>query len=239
MHRCVRFSLLCTAFIPLFLSPGNVAAEVDESLRVRGWEELVFDRKQANRFTANDDGEIIVESRGSVSVIKKDLSVDISNQPTLRWRWRVLDAAPATDLATKGSDDRSIAVYVAFPFIAEEATAFERIKQGIIAAATGEDVPGRVLTYVWGGDRDRGTVIESPYLKSAGMMKVLRPSDTPLDRWYAEHIDIAEDYRQSFGRPAPNPLYIAISADTDDTRSSAHAAVMDLEFSRKTSPLEK
>lgn len=230
MFNLVRFVLCYAVFMLFFLSAENVTAEVDKALQAEGWEELVFDRKQANHFIARDDGVIEVVSESSVSLLKMPLAVDIETQQTLRWRWCVIDAAPATELAIKGADDRSLAIYVAFPFIAEEATAFERIDRKIVEATVGKDAPGRVLMYVWGGDEDRGTIVDSPYFGDFGMMKILRATDTPSGQWFTENVDIAEDYRRSFGKPPPDPLYIAISADTDDTKSTANGAVMGLEF---------
>jgi hypothetical protein len=38
------------------------------------------------------------------------------------------------------------------------------------------------------------------------------------------------DYREAFGEGPPNPAQIAISADTDDTRSTSRGFVADIAF---------
>ncbi len=224
-------SFCCIAvLLPMALATSNAVAEVDDKLRARGWDEFVFQDKRPNQFSAIGDSGIEVVSQSSVSLLQIPVSVDIETQSILRWRWCVTQPAPMTQLSVRGEDDRSLAIYVAFPFEEEEATAFERMERKIVETTAGEDAPGRVLVYVWGGNEDRGALVDSPYLGASGMMKVLRPTRTPSGQWFSESIDIAEDYRLSFGSDAPNPLYIAISADTDDTQSTARGIVTNLEF---------
>ncbi len=226
----LRSSFCLAVFLPMMLPLGGVLADVDGKLQAKGWEEFVFKDKRTNHFSAHGDSGIEIVSQSSVSLLQIPVSIDIESQPILRWRWCVTEPVPTTRLSVKGADDRSLAIYVAFPFLAEEATAFERIERKVIEATAGKDAPGRVLMYVWGGDGDRGALVESPYLGTSGMMKILRPARTPSGQWFAESIDIAEDYRQAFGSKAPNPLHIAISADTDDTESTARGVIMNLGF---------
>ena len=225
-----RFLYPYAFLMPFFFSVECAIADVDEQLQAEGWDEVRFDNKPPNQFISGENGEIEVNSRSSVSLLKMPLAVDVKAQPVLRWRWRVLEAAPTTDLAVKGADDRSLAIYVAFPFVPEEATTFERMKRKLVEATAGKEAPGRVLTYVWGGDADRGSIIESPYFGDSGMMTILRSADAPTGQWFTETIDIADDYQQAFGTLPPDPLYMAISADTDDTNSVAKGDVTDLEF---------
>lgn len=230
MCNLVRSIIFSTTLMLLFFSAGDAAAAVDEALQTKGWNEFLFDGLQANRFTARDDGGIGVISQGGVSLLKMPVSIDIDTLPALQWRWCVTEAAPATSLSIKGADDRSLAIYVAFPFIAEEASAFERIERKIVEATVGKDAPGRILMYVWGGEENRGTLIESPHLGNSGMMKVLRPAESPKNQWFQETINIADDYQAFFGTYPPNPSFIAISADTDDTNSASRGIVTDIEF---------
>ncbi|MGI9493295.1 MAG: DUF3047 domain-containing protein [Geminicoccaceae bacterium] len=232
MFNAVRLPLpyVFALLISFLFWAGSAIADVDERLQAEGWDELIFDNKTANRFISGEHGEIEVKSESGVSLLKMPLTVDIKAQPGFRWRWRVVKGAPATDLSVKGADDRSLAMYVAFPFVAEGATTIERIKRKFVEARAGKDAPGRVLTYVFGGDGDRGAVIESPYLGNSGMMTILRSADAPTDQWFTETINLAEDYQRAFGTLPPDPLYIAIGADTDDTNSVAVGVVKDLEF---------
>ena len=173
---------------------------------------------------------IEVISDDSVSTLYKPVNVDLEERPILRWRWRVDEAAPATDLSVKGEDDCSLAIYVGFPYQPEEASFLERMERQLVETWAGEDAPGRVLRYVFCGRHARGDVVDSPYLGSAGFVRVLRPADSPTGQWFEEQVDLAADYRQAFDEDPPDPTQIAIQADTDNTGSASRALVADLEF---------
>ena len=205
-------------------------AGVDEALLAEGWSEVIFDGKTPNRFTPDGSGGVAVISDGTVSLLQRPLSVDLQKNPVLTWRWRVDREAPPTDLSIKGGDDRSIAVYVAFPYRPEEASLMERMKRALVESTVGTKAPGRVLVYVWGGEGVRGDHLPNPYLGEAGMTTILRPAGSKTGVWQDESIDIAEDYRNRFRSEPSNPISIAIGADSDDTLSKVQAVITDLTF---------
>jgi hypothetical protein len=214
----------------LTLAPGISGAAVGPELEAEGWRELPNPNKRENTFSAQPDGVIEVISDDSVSTLYKPVNVDLEERPILRWRWRVDEAAPATDLSVKGEDDCSLAIYVGFPYQPEEASFLERMERQLVESWAGEDAPGRVLRYVFCGRHARGDVVDSPYLGSAGFVRVLRPADSPTGQWFEEQVDLAADYRQAFDEDPPDPTQIAIQADTDNTGSASRALVADLEF---------
>ncbi len=224
-YRCVLAGALA-----LVMLPDLVQGRMHRLLDITGWQEITFDGKTPNEFRQTSDGGIQVESRQSVSVLQRPLMVDIADKPILRWRWRVDRAAPASDLSAKGGDDRSLVIYVAFPFVETEANLFERVKRSIVESVAGEDAPGRILSYVWGGEGARGDLVPSPYYGDAGIQKILRPADSPTGAWFEEAVDVAADYRATFGSEPPDPMNIAISADSDDTGTVVAATVVDLAF---------
>jgi Protein of unknown function (DUF3047) len=138
--------------------------------------------------------------------------------------------APATDLSVKGEDDCSLAVYVGFPYDPGQASFLERLKRPLVESWGGKNAPGRVLRYVVCGRHQRGEVVESPYLGSAGLIRVLRPTDSPAGKWFTEQVDLAANYRLAFGEEPPDPTQIAIQTDTDNIQSSSRAVVADLAF---------
>jgi hypothetical protein len=204
-------------------------ASVAPELVQRGWEELVFDKKQPDTFTADGSDGVRVESKGTVSVLHRPVKADLAATPILTWRWRVEAGPPATDLSRKGGDDRALAVYIAFAFDPARAGTFERIKRAAVERLAGKTLPGRVLTYLWGGDKATDW-FDNPYLAGAGRMKVLHAADVPLGQWMEERIDLRADFQAAFGYPASAPEEISISSDTDDTHSRALGTVADIRF---------
>jgi hypothetical protein len=222
---------LCLALVLLVaLAPRLAEARVGPKLQAQGWRELPNPNKAENAYRASPEGAIEVVSHNSVSTLYRPVDANLRERPTLTWRWRVEEPAPATDLSAKGQDDCSLAVYVGFPYSSDQASFFERLKRPLVETWAGEDAPGRVLRYVFCGRHQRGEVVESPYLGSAGFIRVLRPADSPTGKWFEEQVDLAADYRLAFGEEPPDPTQIAIQADTDNTRSQSRAFVADLAF---------
>jgi len=214
----------------LALMPGSALAVVGPELEAAGWRELPNPHKQENVFSRGPEGAIEVVSKDSVSTLYRPVEADLAERPVLRWRWRVDEAAPATDLAAKGEDDCSLALYVGFPYDPGQASFFERLKRPLVESWAGAEAPGRVLRYVLCGRHERGEVVESPYLGSAGAIEILRPADAATGQWFEEQVDLAADYRRAFDEEPPDPSQIAIQADTDNTASQSRASIADLAF---------
>ena len=148
----------------------------------------------------------------------------------LSWRWRVDKSMPPTDLALKGSDDRPLALHVWFPADPDRTGWWQRLSRVALDLAIDAPVPGKWLTYVWGGIGSRGDSLVNPYSGPDGVIYILRSGNAPTGRWFNETIDIAADFERAFDYPAPAPIYIAISADADDTESSSVALIADIRF---------
>lgn len=222
--------LRASAVLLTQLVAAGAEADVGPELGERGWEAVTFDDATPNDFRLGEDGAILVASDRSVSLIEQAVTVDIGATPILTWRWRVDRGVPPTDLTRKGGDDRSLAVYVTFPFRPEEASLLERMKRGVVEAVAGEAAPGRILCYVFGGGAGRGSFLESPYFGAGGMTIVLRPASAEKGAWLEERVDLAADYRRVFGSAPDDPTHLAISADSDDTGSSIRAVIDDISF---------
>ena len=239
-----RWSRPCRAgllaiLLPLltFAVPAPAATiPTGPDLQAAGWREVGVSGKPGNRFIGHRDGTIEVASAASVSRLYRPVDPDLAATPVLTWRWRVDDPVPPTDLTQKGEDDTAITLYVGFPWDPGAASFTERLTRPLVEAYAGEDAPGRVLAYVFGGIEARGEVVESPHLRSAGAMRVLRPADSPTGEWFEERVDLVADYRAAFGEDPPDPGQIAISADTDDTRSTSRGFVAELAFVGRNAP---
>lgn len=229
MFSKIRFTTFLVCFFAFSIGHAQETPK-DAQLAQKGWRILSFEGKQENQFTTQERNIIAVQTNNSVSVLYKKVSVDVRKTPSLSWSWRVDHTVPASNLEEKGKDDRSLALYVSFPFDEERAGFWERFIRAFVVAFKGEDTPGRVLSYVWGSTEKPGTVLESPYLKSAGALIVLRGEKDVGGTWYRETVDIRADYQRIFGAPANHPFQIAISADSDDSAASSLGYVKDIKF---------
>ena len=121
-------------------------------------------------------------------------------------------SVPATDLSKKGGDDRNASLYFVFlPQAQAEALGAGADVRKLLQADS-----ARVLLYVWGDNRKRGAIVPSPYLGSRGKTITLRAAGTGR---FAETVDLAADYKRAFGGTIGALVGIAVSADSDDTKS--------------------
>lgn len=226
------FSTLFSVCMILTAPALSDPAAKDPALAAKWWFLLTFEDKQPNLYKQEEDGAIRVESDESVSLIYQKTNVDLSEKPYLSWSWKVKSSPPPGDLSVKGEDDRPLAVYVSFPFDEENASFFEKFVRSLVVAVKGEDAPGRVISYVWGGHEAIHSTVQSPYLKDAGALIILRNEKSAKNQWYDERVNVLADYERIFGVTAVSPYQIAISADSDDTQSHSLGWIKNLGFEK-------
>lgn len=98
------------------------------------------------------------------------------------------------------------------------------------AGLFGVPVSGKAITYVWGGQQPRGTMMPNPFMKEGEGVLVIRQSSTVSsdDSWTYETVDLAADYQAAFGEVLAPVSVIGVSADTDDTGGSAVSQIKDV-----------
>lgn len=200
--------------IALMLAALPVAAQ---TISFDSWREQRFSLLSSVDFTA----------RGAVLDLRADGAASLLWSPSSTWTarvaswdWSVSASVPATDLARRGGDDRNIALY--FVFLPE---AEARAMQGASVTRLLRHPDVRALVYVWGGAHARGARVASPYLGAQGATIVLRPAGTGAAH---ESVDLAADYATAFGAAPEALVGLAVSADSDDTRSTLAAQVSGL-----------
>lgn len=157
-------------------------------------------------FTVVEDAgrrALAMRSAGDHSTIAKEVQADLTATPVLAWQWRVLALPKGADLrerATSDSTGHIFAVWPRFP-------AFVR---------------SRLIGYVWDAALPVGAVIPSRKTGAVTFI-VARRGEAGLGQWQDERRNVAEDYRTVFGEAPPPLPAVALSIDTNDTRSPADA----------------
>ncbi len=100
----------------------------------------------------------------------------------------------------------------------------QNLKGVVIRKLLGSNA-ARVLVYVWGGNHGRGQVLASPYLGNRGKTVVLRNAGTGN---HSENVNLASDYKRAFGGTKGAVVGVAISADSDDTKTKVRGAISGL-----------
>ncbi len=188
------------------------------------WDVLKVPGKTVAEFALTRSGTIRVTARNAVGFLYRPLEKSETTGDRANWRWRVDRSFPATDLTVKGKDDRPLALHFWFDDPENSSSLF-----GGIGSLLGFPRVGYVLTYVWGGTQPRGSVIPNPHYAKRAII-VLRSGKAALREWRKESRNIAADFKRSFGHPpTPGSLrYVAVSGDTDDSRSESVASISNL-----------
>jgi hypothetical protein len=195
-------------------------AEAEQVTFSDNWTEQAFSLFSSNEFVLNAD-TLDISSEGTVSVLWKKLPPSMWEANQANWDWAVEVSVPATDLTVKGGDDRNLSIY--FVFSPQEY--LPKSKGKLTDLLKNKDV--RVLMYVWGGEHDRGEVLPSPYLEDFGKTIILQRAGTGRA---SEQVNLANDFLRVFGENPEKLVGIAISADSDDTRSTISSSISNLKI---------
>ena len=234
-YKC-RFRLIkLTVILTLIwrVCSAEEPAHIYSNLKGEKWEEIKFKGKVPNIFTSCGEGCIRIDTNISVSMIAREIDIDLVQAPILSWEWRIEKAPTFSDLSIKGKDDRAIALYVAFPYHSNHSSFSEKLLRPFVELKRGRDAPGRIISYVWSGFGRRNQIIESPYLSSAGVIIILRNELAKSGEWLRERVDVVSDYQRIFGIKPNMAKYILISSDSDDTQTSNQASIRSIEFSKR------
>lgn len=185
------------------------------------WKHQRFSLFSKNSYGLNGK-RLDVRSDGSVSLVYYRLDPMLWTAGAASWSWQVDQSVPATDLARKGGDDRNISLYAVY-LPPKDA---ERLKGASVRKLLTTKT-ARVLTYVWGGNYKRRSLIPSPYIGERGASIILRPSGTG---GFKERVDLKADYKRAFGADDAVLVGIAVSADSDDTDTNIVASLSDLKI---------
>ena len=211
--------LAAAALILMTTQTGKLAAE---EVAFSSWTHQKFSLLGGNSWRQSGK-ELSVDSDSAVSLLWRAVPETSWQAVTASWTWSVETGVPPTDLSQKGGDDRNLSFYVIFS-PQEVALAMEGM--GIRRLLENPDI--RVLMYVWGGAHNRGEVVPSPYLGARGRTIVLRPAGLGK---HGENVDLRADLKRAYGLSDLALIGIAISADSDDTKSRIRARISNLRFS--------
>lgn len=205
--------LAVSAALLSLLASAAVAGPVSFS---SGWQE-----QRLSLFSSNDysfGSRLGLVSNGAVSIAWTRVGEAEWGSSGASWSWQVDQSVPPTNLANKGGDDRNISLY----FVFVPTSVAPSLKGANIRSLLGnKDV--RIIQYAWGGNAKRGQVIASPYgPRGQGVTIALRQAGTGS---HSEKVDLAADYARAFGGSKGALVGLAVSGDSDDTKSVIRASI--------------
>lgn len=144
-----------------------------------------------------------MKSAGEHSTIAKEVQADLTAIPILAWQWRVIRLPRGANLRNRATSDVTGHIFAVWPRF----PAFAR---------------SRLIGYVWDPTLPVGTVLPSRKTGTVTFI-VARRGQPGLGQWIEERRDVAGDYHNVFGEAPPPLPALALSIDTNDTRSPAEA----------------
>jgi hypothetical protein len=144
-----------------------------------------------------------MRSAGDHSTIAKEVQADLTATPILVWRWRVIALPSGANLQNRATSDATGHIFAVWPRF----PAFVR---------------SRLIGYVWDPTLPVGTVVPSRKTSTVSFI-VVRRGEPGLGQWLEERRHVGEDHLKVFGETATSLPVVALSIDTNDTRSSAEA----------------
>ena len=194
----------------------------DADLRASGWQTVSFPGIAPVLFSAHA-GTLEVAADSAAGLLWHALKTPRPAPATAQWTWRVEEGVRPTDLTRRGEDDRALAVYFVF---GETSDAAKGPMALLSASAT------RALVYVFGGSGPRSSLLASPHMGERGKFIILRPAAGPKRQWLQESVDLKADYVRAFNQLPGQLLAVAISSNSDDTRSRNRAQLRGLRIDR-------
>lgn len=196
------------------------------------WQEirLKADLKPNSFATRQWDGvpALEVRSEGSMSLLGRPVSVDLTRTPVLCWRWRVDAPLQAADMSRKSGDDYAARLYVSLALPETDKSLALRTQLRLARTIWGPSVPDAAINYVWDNRNAIGSERPNAYTDRATMV-VLRSGAADAGGWVQERRNVGRDAARLYGASA-TPVQLAVTADTDNTGESARAGFADLHW---------
>ncbi|MCP5151841.1 MAG: DUF3047 domain-containing protein [Ectothiorhodospiraceae bacterium] len=185
-----------------------------EAGAVAGWEERQFDGRTEYVSTRLGNLPVVrATSSGGASGLYRQLEVDLTRTPLMRWSWGVERGIDNRGERSRAGDDFAARVYV----VAADSMMFWR---------------SRAVCYVWTSHVAPGTTWPSPYTDHV-MMVAVRSGTARPGELVAEQRDVRADFERFFGPEVTSIDSVAIMTDTDGTGQRATAYYGDLWFTAR------
>jgi hypothetical protein len=198
----------CILTLSLFYVDFTSAATVLENFQQYGnngfpskWRASNDDAKTIYRIESESSNHFLrARADNKAVLVRLEHIFDPKNQPRFKWRWRVSQIPPGADERVSGKHDAAAQVYIIFD----------------------NQVRPRVVKYTWSSSLPVGTQFTSP-LYSRNKDIVRRSGQPDSKRWYAEEVNILEDFKKLFGEEPGKVQGIAIFTSSDATKTTAAA----------------
>lgn len=219
---------------PTVLEVGRFSTSRPGSAHTDGWKPLAFKKiptPTAYELVVDADTVVVkATSNAAASGLIKDVTINPTVFPIVRWRWKVGNILSRSDVTRKSGDDYPARLYITFEYDPAKVSFGKKLKYKAGRALFG-DIPIAALNYIWDTKTPVGTIVDNAYTDFAKMI-VVESGGARVGEWVEESRNVYEDYKQAFGEDPPVINGVAIMTDTDNTQERAIAYYGDIRFVR-------
>lgn len=202
------------------------------------WRTIAYPGERPTRYrVAMVAGRAALEATvdGSMALMARPISVDLTRTPVLCWRWYVDAPVAKADMTKKSGDDYAARMYVAFDMPDSALSGSTKLKLRMARGMFGRHIPDAAVIYVWDNKHAVGTSRKSSYTNRSQL--VVAESGAGRARgWVSERVDLADDFAKAFKNQPGKPVQLAVAADGDNTHSRGRAAFADIHFVARGEP---
>jgi Protein of unknown function (DUF3047) len=138
--------------------------------------------------------------------LERKVDIDAAEMPYLTWRWKVTQLPAGGDFRHPATDDQAAQLLVAF-------------------------ADRKVLTYIWDSTAPKGSAQSASAIPLVHIFAVVCESGAAdVNRWLSESRNLAADYQQAFGKPAPRVNGLRIQINSQHTGSTAESYFGEVAF---------
>lgn len=173
-----------------------------------GWKGQSWGLPTYNLEIVSDRGQSVLrlKSTGESSTISRDLNggIDLTETPIIKWTWKAIALPSGGNACQKETDDQAAQVYVAW-------------------------LHTRIIGYIWDSTAPIGTICKSQKMHGVTYV-IVRSGSKQLGKWITESRNVLGDFRRIYGETPDKPSTLALSIDSDDTRSNADSLIGPIAF---------
>lgn len=151
-----------------------------------------------------------LRSHGDHSTIARKVKINLTATPILEWNWKMTQLPAGADLRRRQTTDAAPHLFVVWP-------------------RRPEMFRSRLIGYVWDPTSPVGTILRSQKTGTVTFV-VVRSNSAPLGQWLTERRNVLEDFRAIYGDEPEGPSVVALSIDTNDTKSPAEGLIGSIQF---------
>jgi hypothetical protein len=225
----VLFTISTPIWVGQFSRPGDPPAP---------WRMVKYSNERPTNYrVAVVAGRAAVEAAvdSSMSMLARPVSIDLAKTPVLCWRWYVDGPVLKADMTRKSGDDYAARVYVGFNIPDSSLSGSAKFKLRMARSLFGKYVPDAAVVYVWDNRHAVGAARKSSYTDRSQLV-VAETGASRARSWVSERADVKRDFARAFPNQPGTPIFVAVAADGDNTKSKGRAAFADIHFVERGEP---